>query len=216
MTRYFLAGAALAVLAACHSDNPAKPRAGQPVSPVETALHLASVEAAALSGDQDAGRHQMGQMSNDMRRAMKLPDPSRPINPESARAAAKRVPGVHSVVWMDRTSLLALVDRNELRSMATIDAICGELDPLGDTLAVVVHLQSRVARTGAELETIHRNCQLPEGDRAFLQTVRQVDVIPPEIRAEHAAQQYLGEDAASTRRKADDAAKLLESSTPAM
>ena len=135
---------------------------------------------------------------------------------EAARAAAKHVAGVHSVVWLDRSNLLALVDRNEQRSMGTIDAICHELDPLGDTLAVVVHLQSRAARTGDELETIHRNCQLAEGDGAMLQTVKNVDVIPPEVRAEHAAQQALGRDAKRTRRDADAAAKLLEASTPEM
>ncbi|TZF86869.1 hypothetical protein [Cognatilysobacter lacus] len=216
MTRYLLACLALALLSACHPDDSARPQAGRPMNSAETALHLAKVQAAAHAGDQDALRHEMGQMNDDMRRAMKLPDASRPIDPESARAAAKRVPGVHSVVWLDRTNLLALVDRNDLRSMTTIDAICTELDPLGDTLAVVVHLQSRVARTGDELETIHRNCQLAEGDRAMLQAVKKVDVIPPEIRAEHAAQQDPGRDAARTRRKADEAAKLLEASTPEM
>jgi hypothetical protein len=216
MKRLVLAGLVLAALAACHEDAPAPARAGQPLNAAETALHLAKVRAAAMAGDQDAVQNEMGRMNDDIRRAMKLPDPSRPIDRDSARAAAKRVAGVHSVVWLDRTNLLALVDRNDLRSMGTIDAICRELDPLGDTLAVVVHLQSRVARSGDELETIHRNCQLAEGDRAMLQTVKNVDVIPPEVRAEHAGQQVLGRDAARTRRDADAAARLLESSTPTM
>jgi len=216
MKRFVLAGLAMAALAGCHENAPGPARAGQPLSAAETALHLAKVRAAAMAGDQDAVQAEMGRMNDDMRRAMKLPDPSRPIDREAARAAAKRVAGVHSVAWLDRTNLLALVDRNDLRTMSTIDAICGELDPLGDTLAVVVHLQSRAARTGDELETIHRNCQLAEGDRAMLQTVKNVDVISPEIRAEHAAQQALGRDAARTRRDADAAIRLLEDSTPSM
>lgn len=216
MKHVVLTALAIAMLAACHADDSGPARAGEPVSAAETALHLGKVRADAIAGDQQAVQAEMGRMSDDMRRSMKLPDTSRPIDREAARTAAKRAPGVHSVVWLDRTNLLALVDRNDLRRMGTIDAICHELDPLGDTLAVVVHLQSRAARTGDQLETIHRNCHLAEGDRAMLQTVKNLDVIPPDVRAEHAAQRHMAADAARTRRDADAAAKLLEAATPEM
>lgn len=192
------------------------PRAGQPMNSLEVAARIAKVRAASVLGDQATVREEMGAMQDDFRRSMKLPDSSRPIDREAARAAAKRVPGVDTAVWVDRANLLALVNRNDERSMATIDAICDELDSLGDTLAVVVHLQSREARNGDELETISRNCQLAEGDRALLQADRQLDVIPKDIRAQHASQQRLGDDAPTARRRADEAAKLIEATTPEM
>lgn len=192
------------------------PRAGRPMDSIEVAARIAKIRAASVLGDQDAVREEMEAMQDDIRRSMKLPDAGRPIDPERARAAAREVPGVHSAVWIDRQNLLALVDRNGQRSMATIDAICDRLEPLGDTLAVVVHLQSRAARTGEELETINRNCQLAEGDRALLQAKRELDVIPRHVRADHAAQQVLGEDASASRRRADEAVRLIEAGTPEM
>ena len=53
-------------------------------------------------------------------------------------------------------------------SLGTIDDICVGLEPLGDTLGVVVNLQSRAAKSGDELE-IPRRCigraiaPLPDG-----------------------------------------------------
>jgi hypothetical protein len=64
-----------------------------------------------------------------------------------------------------------------------------QLDPLGDTLGVVVNVQSGAATTGDDLEILSRNCQLEGGDRAFLQNNRQVDVLSPAIRAQHKANQ---------------------------
>jgi hypothetical protein len=73
--------------------------------------------------------------------------------------------------------------------MAMIDRVCVALEPLGDTLAVVVNLQDATAKNGDEAMTLSRNCQLPEGQRAFLQAKRQVDVVSPELRAQFKDQQ---------------------------
>lgn len=191
-------------------------RAGQPLNSLELASRIAKVRAAAVLGDEGSVRREMEVMQDDFRRSIKLPDGARPIDAERARVAARRVDGVHSVVWIDRQNLLALVNENVHRTMATIDAVCRELEPLGDTLAVVVHLQSRTARTGDELETINRNCQLDEGDRAMAQSKRELDVIPKSVRAEHASQQRRDEEVRETRRRADEAARLIEASTPEM
>jgi hypothetical protein len=91
------------------------------------------------------------------------------------------------VVWFDRENLFAIVERNEQKSYQTIDAICMKLEPLGDTLGVVVNVQSGAAATGDDLEILSRNCQLAPGDRAMLQKNRQIDVIAPEIREQHKA-----------------------------
>jgi hypothetical protein len=50
--------------------------------------------------------------------------------------------------------------------MAMIDRVCVALEPLGDTLAVVVNLQDATAKNGDEAITLSRNCQLPEGQNA--------------------------------------------------
>jgi hypothetical protein len=226
MLRLLPLGFGLAVLiAGCGGADPshtvpaaraASTHAGQPLDAVDVAARIAKVRVASIAGDDATVRREMEGFQDDVRRSMKMADPARPIDPEQARAAAKRVPGVHSAVWVDRQNFLALVDRNSQRTMDTIDAICNELDPLGDTLAVVVHVQSRVARTGDELETISRNCQLAEGDHAFAQRHRELDVIPRELRAQHASQRVLGDDKAATRRRADAAAKVIEATTPEM
>ena len=149
-------------------------------------------DTAAAGGDRQATRDptgsvEAGVLREAMRRSNQRPDPDRRIDPEAARAAARTVPGVRSVVWVDGENLLALVDSNARRSHQTIDEICYQLQPLGDTLAVVVNLQSRAARNGDELEILSRNCQLAPGDRAAMQAQRRIDVLDPALRAQYRA-----------------------------
>ena len=185
----------LALLAACTQAPPSEPtppprqpqQAGQPLDPLKTAGHIAGARVAALTGDQEGIRRNMEAMSEDMRRAIKLPDAGRPIDPEAARTAARSIPGVRSVAWLDRSNLMVRVDSAELRSHQTIDELCYQLEPLGDTLAVVVHLQNAAARTREEMDTLSRNCQLAPGDRALLQRDRKVDVLDPALRVQHHA-----------------------------
>lgn len=141
---------------------------------------------------QEAARGQVGALEagvlhEAMRRSTQLPNADRRIDPEAARAAARTVPGVGSVVWVDGENLLALVDSNARRSHQTIDEICYQLQQLGDTLAVVVNLQSSAARNGDELEILSRNCQLAPGDRAAMQAQRRIDVLDPALRAQYRA-----------------------------
>ena len=192
------------------SEPPARPaQAGQALNPAETATRMAALRASAMVGDQKGVERQMNAMHSDLMRSMKVPDASRTIDKEAARTAARQVAGVRSVVWVDNTHLLAIVDRNELRSHETIDHICLQLEPLGDTLAVVVSVQSGAARNGDELEVLSRNCQLAPGDHAFMQRPRQIDVIDPDVRRQHRANQ------ANPATPEDDAAmKALLESTP--
>lgn len=165
-----------------------RPRqAGQPLSVVDAAANVVKARAGAAIGDQAMTRHAVDALSEDMRQSMRLPDPSRPIDREHARAVAKGVPGVRTAVWLDARNLLARVERNELRSQATIDSICQALEPLGDTLAVTVNLQSAAASTSEELETLQRNCQLAPGERAMFERRRPTGDIDPAIRAAHRA-----------------------------
>ena len=179
------------LLTACtkNDDPPArKPQqAGQPMDPVKVAARIAATRAASMTGDQQAVQANMHAMNEDFRKAIKLADPAQRVDRETARAAAKRVPGVRSVAWVDNTHLLAIVSHNEARTYNTIDAICMELEPLGDTLGVVVNLQSGAAISGSELEILSRNCQLAPGDEAMFQTKRQLNAVPADIRAQHRA-----------------------------
>ena len=162
-------------------------QAGQPMDPVRTASHMAGARIAALAGDQQAVERNMHAMSEDLRRAMKLADAGRPIDREAARAIARAMPGVRSANWIDRHNLLVRVDGAPLRSQQTIDDLCIRLEPLGDTLAVVVHLQNAAARTHDDMDTLSRNCQLAPGDNAFMQRPRTVDALDPAIRAQQRA-----------------------------
>jgi hypothetical protein len=75
-----------------------------------------------------------------------------------------------------------MVDGQKFRNMDMIDQVCLSLEPLGDTLGVVVNLQDVAAKNGDEAETLSRNCQLPQGERAFMQAKRQVDAVSPQLR----------------------------------
>lgn len=209
----------LLALVACSEAPQAEPvrpqQAGQPLDPVRTAVRINALRAEAMLGDQAGARRQMEALNDDLRRSMKLADPSRKVDREAGRVAAKNVDGVRSAVWIDHENLLAIVARNEQRSYDTIDQICMRLEPLGDTLGVVVNLQSGAAVNGDQLEILSRNCQLLPGDRALLQRERQVDVIDPVMRAQHRANQTAAPRAGSAAEQAENA-RILEAGTPEM
>lgn len=221
MWRAALLAATSVAIVACGgggNDNERAPtaQAGQPVNPVTMAARLMAVQVASVLGDEETARSQFDAAHSDLMRSMRVADARRPIDREDARVFAKQVEGVRSVVWIDRHDLLALVNGGEYRSQHTIDGICRQLEPLGDTLAVVVHLQDAEARNGDELETISRNCQLKPGELAMLHTKRHLDVIDPEIRSRHKAINASTPDASESKRRADEAMRLLEASTPEM
>ncbi|WP_339829261.1 hypothetical protein [uncultured Arenimonas sp.] len=215
-----LAALALAALAACGSEQageePKPQQAGKAPTSLETAARLASIQGAAAVGDQEAVRRNVEAMTEDFRKAIRLADPSRAVDREKARAAARDVPGVRSVVWLDGENLFATVESADARSYRTIDRICVALEPLGDTLGVVVNLQNSAARNGDELEILSRNCQLAPGERAFLSRERKIDVIDPEIRAMHRANQALSEQSAEELDRQEESLRILEESTPSV
>ena len=219
MIRVKYVAAIVLAISACSPPPPPerKPqRAGEPMPVAETAARMAKARVAAVTGDREAMRKEIDGMSKDMLRSMKMPDPSRRIDRERAREAARTVANVRSAVWLDASNLLVMVGSHDARSEATIDAVCLALEPLGDTLAVVVNVQNAAARNGDEAETLSRNCQLAQGDRAFLQPERQVDVLSPKLRAQVRDQQRSQDDDAERRRKAEEAARILERSTREM
>lgn len=164
-------------------------RAGQPLNPLDVAKRVAAVRAAALTGDQRAVQANMQAFNDDFRKSIKLPDPSRPISHEAARAAVRPLAGVRSSAWIDQSNLIVMVDGAQYRSMETIERVCNALLPLGDTLAVVVNLQDVTATTSQDADTLSRNCQLPEGQRALLQRNRKIDALDPATRRAFEAEQ---------------------------
>lgn len=201
---------------ATEGDARGPQQAGQPLDPLRTAARIVAARGSAMVGDQEGVRANMEALHEDFRRSIKLADPARRVDHETARMAARGVEGVRSVAWIDHENLLAMVEQNEQRSYLTIDRICLELEPLGDTLGVVVNLQSAAARSGDELEILSRNCQLAPGDRAFLQRDRQVDVIAPHIRAQHKVMKTAIEGRDDRSADQDEAMRILEETTPEM
>ncbi|MEO6076049.1 MAG: restriction endonuclease [Dokdonella sp.] len=177
------------VTAAASANKSSNPIDGGDASSALSQAHSASSYAdrrlAARSGMHSLG----GAAQRVTASAMGAPDPHRPIDRESARLAVRRIAGVRSAVWIDRTNFIIRVDNAELRNMAMINQVCDALEPLGDTLGVVVALQNANARNGDEMETLTRNCQLGEGQRAFGQRNRQIDTVSPEVRAQFKAMQ---------------------------
>lgn len=182
---------------------PRPQQAGQPIDSVELAGRMLALRATAITGDQKAVQAQMEEMHEQFRRSMKLADSSRPIDRESARTLVMGIDGVRTVYWVDRGHLLVRVSGAQYRSASMIDAVCVAMEPLGDTLAVVVHLQDAEARDDDGLQTLSRNCQLQPGDRAMFQTDRSLDVVPASVRAQHKARKANAKQVADRQRAAN-------------
>jgi hypothetical protein len=187
--KVLLIGLAAFCIAACGERPPEKvaekPRpqqAGQPINSYATAGHILGARSAVVAGDTRAAEQHINAMANDLARSARIRDVHRPVDHEAARVAVRPLPGVRSSVWIDADNLLVMVDGQKFRNMDMIDQVCLSLEPLGDTLGVVVNLQDVAARNGDEAETLSRNCQLPQGERAFMQAKRQVDAVSPQVR----------------------------------
>lgn len=191
LSALILLTAAAFLLLAWHEQHEAdKPlRAGEPLDPSIAAAHLVAARADAILGDTRGAQRHVEAIAHDVGRSARVIDVSRPIDREAARAAVRPLAGVRAAIWLDGANLAIMVDGPLYRTNAMIDTVCATLDPLGDTLAVVVHLQDTTAKNADGATTLSRNCQLPEGERALFQPKRNVDVVSPELRSAFKAQQ---------------------------
>lgn len=185
---------ALACMAGCQSqpsDATSRERARQAprTTPLSVAGRVAAARAGALLGDRKTVEQNVQGMAKDMLHDGRIPDPARPIDHEAARAVVRPLQGVRSVVWMDHNNLLVIVGGAAYRNMAMVDRVCDALDPLGDTLAVVVNVQDVTATTSEGADAVSRNCQLAEGQRAILQPKRQIEALDPATRKIFRSQQ---------------------------
>lgn len=167
-------------------------KGAQRSTPLSVAKHVAGVRLAALAGNQQAIAEHIDAMSKDMLHDARIPDPTRPIAREAARAAVAPLAGVRSVVWIDHDNLLVMVGGAQYRNMAMVGRVCDALDPLGDTLAVVVNVQDVTATTSEGADAVSRNCRLLEGQRAFLRQNRRIEALDPSLRSTFKAQQGSG------------------------
>ena len=138
-------------------------RPGKPVNPVKLAPPLHAARVAAVTGNNKAAEAHIKAVASDITRSARMLDPHRPIDHEAARAAVRPIEGVRTSLWLDRENFVVMVGGQRHRSMAMIDWVCVALEPLGDTLAVVVNVQDVTAKNGDEAKTLSRNWQLAEG-----------------------------------------------------
>lgn len=187
----------LVLLSACQQQTPdqtaadadeAEPIASGP-NPAVIAGHVVGVQVATRRGDSESAQQHMEGFNREFLRGARIPDARRSIDPEAARGAVRTVEGVRSAIWMDRSNLIVMVDGARYRNQRMINTVCRQLEPLGDTLAVVINLQDVTATTAKAAATLSRNCQLPAGERAVLQRKRDIDVVPAEVQEEFERQQ---------------------------
>ncbi|PJJ96986.1 hypothetical protein CO611_07420 [Lysobacteraceae bacterium NML03-0222] len=92
-------------LVACSGAPPAEEtaqttqlqQAGKGIEAAEMAEHMLALRAAAVLGDQPEVERRMAAMNEQMRLAMRIPDPARPVNREAARAQVLALEG--GAVW---------------------------------------------------------------------------------------------------------------------
>ena len=185
---------AVGALAGCQSqtsDATSREQARQAphVTPLSVTERIAAANTGALLRDRKAVEQNVQGMTKDILHDARIPDPARPIDHEAARAVVRPLAGVRSVVWMDHDNLLVMVGGAAYRNVAMVDRVCDVLDTLGDTLAVVVNVQDVTATSSEGADAVSRNCQLPEGQRAFLQPKRQVEALDLATRQAFEAQQ---------------------------
>jgi hypothetical protein len=110
----------------------------------------------------------------------RMPGVFHPIDHEAARAALRPIAGVRNTAWLDASSLVVTVDGSGAKTPTMIDTICRTLEPLGDTLPVVVNLREFNARSMDVATTLSRNCQLPR--EQLMQVSREIDVVAAGLR----------------------------------
>lgn len=132
--------------------------------PASVARHMGAIRAATVAGDDTAMRAGVDAMNTASRQAMRLVDPGRAVDREAARAAVQQLPGVRAAGWIDRTRLLAVTARDDVDAEAMIETVCLRLEPLGDTVGVVVSVQDAAA--GGRPRETSRGCQSARGAQA--------------------------------------------------
>lgn len=108
-------------------------------------------------------------------RTASMPGVFQPIDHEAARIALRPIAGVRNTAWVDASNLVVTVEGAGQCNPAMIETICRTLEPLGDTVPLVVNLREFDARSMDVAMTLSRNCQLPR--EQLMQVGRAADVV---------------------------------------
>jgi hypothetical protein len=199
--------------------------------PASAARHMGAIRAATAAGDDAAMRAGVDAMNTASRQAMRLADPGRAVDREAARVAVQQLPGVRAAGWIDRTRLLVVTERGNVGAEAMIQTACLRLEPLGDTVGVVVSVQDAAA--GGRLHEASRSCRLAPGERVDEQPQSlppqtptpqtysasspdalpaQGDVRPAPVEPDHVP----ARDARAREARNEESMRILEETTPEM
>lgn len=197
------------------------------------AHHMGAIRAATAAGDDTAMRAGVDAMNAASRQAMRLVDPGRAVDREAARATVQQLPGVRAAGWIDRTRLLVVTARDDAGAEAMIETVCLRLEPLGDTVGVVVSVQD--GATGGRPRETSRGCRSAPGEQADPQPQ-----LPPSVSASTTAQtggtgvagampahgearlvpveadSKPAEDPEASKARNEESMRILEESTPEM
>jgi hypothetical protein len=152
---------AVPVAAAAGASGTAMPAHEVP-DPVSAERHMGAIRAAAVAGDDEAMHAGVDAMNTASRQAMRLIDPGRTVDREAARVAVQQLSGVRAAGWIDRTRLLVVTAGDGRAAEAMIATVCRRLEPLGDTVGVVVSVQDTAA---GPLRETSRGCRPLPGER---------------------------------------------------
>ena len=187
--------------------------------PATVSRYMTAIRAAAATDDQNTMRANVDAMDQASRQAMRLVDPGRAVDREAARAAVQQLPDVRAAGWIDRTRMLVVVARDDLRNEAMIETVCRRLEPVGDTVGVVVSVQGRAATSGRLPRETGRRCRLAPGERIEPQpqsvpqsTATGVDALREQVESNSAP----AEDDSSREQRNEEACRILEETTPEM
>lgn len=180
---------AMLTLAACRQPAAESPpdkrkpqQAGQPVSAVDMARHVAAARVAAATGNSRQAEQHIKAMASDITRSARMADPMRPINPEAARAAARTIHGVRSAIWLDRANLVVIVAGAQYRSMDTIDEVCLPSNRSATRWPSSSTCRTSPPRRRMALTPCRATASLAKVNVLSMQQKRQVDVVSKELR----------------------------------
>ncbi|MEO8670437.1 MAG: hypothetical protein ABI411_03915 [Tahibacter sp.] len=108
-----------------------------------------------------------GAFSTDLLRALRMLQPARPIDPDTAIAAVRPLRGVRTVSWVAASTLQVSMEYEgeRIRDAVVIEQVCQALQRLGDVRELQIRVGSTESRVGAPLAGSAWHCQSLEASK---------------------------------------------------